>query len=623
MHRIHSAQWPTLAPRILTQAPGRSRSFGMRNSALGCSLQAGIESLQGARASNSQVHIPRTQRRVARSARATTGRGSSSFCFEVAATAGVCRWVASTVRRRRLSTLARKAAAAAVQSEENLGTMVSPSVVTSADAAVTGVYDTIRSVESPAIPFVSVKTLGEDGISPAIGAEVWIRARVATVRVKGKSTFVVLREDSLYTVQACKFKDKEDGGESATAVSRFFKSIPLESIVDLCGVLAEANVSSCTQSNVELQIKRVFCVCRAAAQLPFLMADAQRSEEEIVASQGSKRPFVRVLPDLRLDHRWLDLRVPAHNAILRIQSAVCRLFRESLAKRGFVEIHSPKLIAGESEGGAEVFRVDYFGSKASLAQSPQLYKQMAMSADMPGAFEVGPVFRAENSNTARHLCEFTGLDLEMPIRWHYDEVIQVIHETLSSIFLRLEEEHQEELTIIRKMYPSEAPKFPLSEPCVLHWDEAMELLRSNGEPREDIMADLSTNEEKLLGSLVREKYGSDLFFLDQYPSAVRPFYTMPSKEKPEFSNSYDVIFCGQEIGSGAQRCHDPELLEARCASLGVPTEPLQSYIESFRHGVPPHGGVGLGLERIVQLYLGLDNIRKASMFARDPTRLTP
>ena len=228
MHRIHSAQWPTLAPRIFTQAPGRSRSFGMRNSALGCSLQAGIESLQGARASNSQVHIPRTQRRVARSARATTGRGSSSFCFEVAATAGVCRWVASTVRRRRLSTLARKAAAAAVQSEENLGTMVSPSVVTSADAAVTGVYDTIRSVESPAIPFVSVKTLGEDGISPAIGAEVWIRARVATVRVKGKSTFVVLRENSLYTVQACKFKDKEDGGESATAVSRFFKSIPLD-----------------------------------------------------------------------------------------------------------------------------------------------------------------------------------------------------------------------------------------------------------------------------------------------------------------------------------------------------------------------------------------------------------
>jgi len=538
----------------------------------------------------------------------------------MAATAGVCRWVASAVGRRRLSTLARKAAAEAQSA--NL-TAINPAVVTDPDAPITGIYDTIRSTDSLAVHFTSVKTLGEEQTGPAIGEEIWIRARIATVRIKGKSTFVVLRENSLYTVQACKFKDKEDGGESATAVARFFKSIPLESIVDVCGVVAEANVSSCTQSNVELQIKRVFCVCRAAAQLPFLMADAQRSEDEIIASQDSKRPFVRVLPDLRLDHRWLDLRVPAHNAILRIQSAVCKLFRDSLTKRGFVEIHSPKLIAGESEGGAEVFRVDYFGSNASLAQSPQLYKQMAMSADIPGAFEVGPVFRAENSNTARHLCEFTGLDLEMPIRWHYDEVIQVIHETLSSIFQRLEEEYQEELKVIRKMYPSEAPKFPISEPCVLHWDEAMELLRSNGEPREDIMEDLSTNEEKLLGNLVREKYGSDLFFLDQYPSAVRPFYTMPSKDKPEFSNSYDVIFCGQEIGSGAQRCHDPELLEARCEELGVRTGPLQPYIESFRHGVPPHGGVGLGLERIVQLYLGLDNIRKASMFARDPTRLTP
>ncbi|CAK9118648.1 unnamed protein product [Durusdinium trenchii] len=475
------------------------------------------------------------------------------LCFAVAA--GLSR-VSMSTNRRRLSSLPRSA------ENDNLGSTVTPAVATSSDGPTTGVYETIRSTDSLPVDFTSVNSLGVDGISPEIGAEVWIRARVATIRVKGKSTFVVLRQNSLHTVQACKFKEKEDGGESAAAVARFFKSISLESIVDVCGVLAEANVSSCTQNNVELQIRRVFCVSHAAQQLPFLLADAQRSEEEILASQGSKRPFVRVLPDLRLDSRWLDLRVPAHNAILRIQSAVCRSFRESLSQRGFVEIHSPKLISGESEGGAEVFRVDYFGSKASLAQSPQLYKQMAMSADLPGAFEVGPVFRAENSNTARHLCEFTGLDFEMPIRWHYEEVIKVIHETLSTIFHRLEEEQQEELTIIRKMYPSEAPRF-LEEPCVLHWEEAMELLSSNGAHREDIMEDLSTGEEKMLGNLVREKYGTDLFFLDQYPSAVRPFYTMPSHDRPEFSNSYDVIFCGQEIGSGAQRCHDPQLLEGQ------------------------------------------------------------
>jgi len=523
-------------------------------------------------------------------------------------------------RSRRFSALLRSA-----EAEMSVETVQLESV-TEPDAPTVGFYETIRSTDVPPMAFSAVSTLGtQDG--PEIGAEIWVRARVATVRVKGKSTFVVLRQNSLHTVQACKFKDKEDGGESATAVAKFFKALPLESLVDLRGVLAEANVSSCTQTNVELQIKQVFCVCQAAQQLPFLMADAQRSEEEIEASQGSKRPFVRVLPDLRLDNRWLDLRVPAHNATLRIQSAVCRFFRDSLTKRGFVEIHSPKLIAGESEGGAEVFRLDYFGTRASLAQSPQLYKQMAISADIPGAFEVGPVFRAENSNTPRHLCEFTGLDFEMPILWHYDEVIQVIHTTLSGAFLRLEEECAAELHAVRQMYPSEAPEVPGPDepPCVLHWDEAMEMLQTapSDSKRTDLMADLSTEEERLLGSLVKEKYGSDLFFLDRYPSSVRPFYTMPSKDTPEYSNSYDVIFRGQEIGSGAQRCHDPELLEARCAELGVPTEPLQPYIDSFRHGVPPHGGVGLGLERIVQLYLGLDNIRKAVMFARDPTRLSP
>jgi aspartyl-tRNA synthetase len=404
--------------------------------------------------------------------------------------------------------------------------------------------------------------------------------------------------------------------------AKFFKSLPLESLLDVRGVLVEANVSSCTQSTVELQMDRAYVVSESQATLPFLLADAQRGEKEIEASQETDRPYVRVLPELRLDNRWLDLRVPANNGIMRVQSAVCRIFRSTLTAKGFIEIHSPKLIAGESEGGAEVFRTDYFGRQASLAQSPQLYKQMAMSADLPGVFEVGPVFRAENSNTNRHLCEFTGLDLEMPIDWHYDEVIAVIHETLVSICDGVESECADVLAVIRKMYPSEAPRIPKDSPCVVHWPEAMEMLAGAGFER-DPMHDLSTEEERTLGRLVLEKYGSDLFFLDRYPSSVRPFYTMPCRDQPEYSNSYDVIFRGQEIGSGAQRCHDPELLEARCRELEVPMEPLQPYIDSFRHGVPPHGGVGLGLERIVQLHLGLDNIRKAALFVRDPVRLSP
>lgn len=424
----------------------------------------------------------------------------------------------------------------------------------------------------------------------------------------------------MHTLQCVKFKSKEDP-DSAKVIAQFLKATALESIVDVLGTLVEAKVGGCTQSNVEMQIERIYRVSAASQQLPFLLADAQRSEEDIQASQDTDRPFVRVLPDLRLDHRWLDLRVPAHNATLRVKATVCKIFRESLQQRGFIEIHTPKLLAGESEGGAEVFRTDYFGQKASLAQSPQLYKQMALSADFPGVFEIGPVFRAENSNTARHLCEFTGLDFEMPIQFHYNEVMAVVYQCLADICSKLEEECPDSLAVIRKMYPAEPPLVP-TEPCIVHWEEAMEMMKVEGIER-NVMEDLSSEEERALGKIVREKRGSDLFILDRYPSAVRPFYTMPSKADPAYSNSYDVIFRGQEIGSGAQRCHDPELLIARCEDLGVPIGPLGPYIESFRHGVPPHGGVGLGLERIVQLYLGLDNIRKASMFVRDPARLSP
>eukprot|EP00438_Fugacium_kawagutii_P028588 Skav226680 [mRNA] locus=scaffold3971:22577:23323:- [translate_table: standard] len=225
MYRIHSAQWPALAPRILTQSPSKNleNAFG----AVGSGIPMICDGSFAARASGTHPHVPSVQRAI-RSFRGTERRSVLCSCFQVAAaaaTVSICRRVAAH-RARRSSTLARKAAAQ-VQTEENLGAMVSPLVATDPDAPVTGVYDTIRSVESLAVPFTNVKTLGAEN-GPAIGEEVWIRARVATVRVKGKSTFVVLRENSLYTVQACKFKDKEDGGESATAVARFFKSIPLD-----------------------------------------------------------------------------------------------------------------------------------------------------------------------------------------------------------------------------------------------------------------------------------------------------------------------------------------------------------------------------------------------------------
>jgi len=528
-------------------------------------------------------------------------------------------------RRRRgircgAASVARAAGASAVGLVESVAEEISVSRLSELDCPPVGNYEVICSDQAPVHVFEAISTLGtEEGAKP--GTTIWIRARVAAVRVKGKTTFVVLRQHSLHTVQAVKFKSKEDGGESAKQFAQFFKALPLESVVDINGTVVEANVSGCTQSKVELQMNRAYCVSQASSTLPFLLADAQRSDAQIEASLTTDRPYVRVLPDLRLDFRWLDLRIPAHNAIMRVQGGVCHLFRNALMEQGFIEIHSPKLIAGESEGGAEVFRTDYFGKQASLAQSPQIYKQMAISADLPGVFEVGPVFRAENSNTSRHLCEFTGLDLEMPIRWHYSEVIDMVHMTLFKICKGIEAEYQDVLDVVRSMYPSEAPLVS-KEPCVVHWEDMNEMLKGAGIER-DPLVDLSTEEERILGKLVREKYETDIFFLDRYPSAVRPFYTMPCKDDPSLSNSFDVIFRGQEIGSGAQRCHDPKVLQDRCDALGVPMGPLQAYIDSFRHGVSPHGGVGLGLERIVQMYLDLDNIRKAVFFARDPARLSP
>lgn len=467
--------------------------------------------------------------------------------------------------------------------------------------------------------FGRVADLGTDHVA---GDRVWLRGRLHSIRVKGGSCFLVLRQDSFHTVQACYFKDKERPEESQKMI-KYLKSLTVESIIDLQGTLVDADVKSCSIQNVEVQIERIHAVTKADAILPFLVEDAARSEAEVEASQETERPFPRLGQELRLDHRWMDLRAPANNAIMRIQSAVCQLFRESLYQQGFTEIHTPKLIAGESESGAGVFTTDYFGTTACLAQSPQLYKQMAISSDLERVFEIGPVFRAENSHTRRHLCEFTGLDLEMAITDHYMETLEVVHRLFKHIFEGLETRWAKELAVIREQYDSEPVTFT-DEPCVLHWPEAMEILKKEGFDIGDGMSDLTGAMELALGRVVKETYGADFFMLDKYPSSIRPFYTMPDAEDPLFSNSYDMFIRGQEICSGAQRCHDPDLVAEILQQKGIEAgEGLKAYIESFRHGVSPHAGAGIGLERVVFLYLGLDNVRKASMFPRDPNRCTP
>lgn len=450
------------------------------------------------------------------------------------------------------------------------------------------------------------------------GQTVVVRARLQAVRAKGKSAFLVLRQQTA-TVQAVLFVDDVTVSKSMV---KYASTISKESIVDVMGkvTVPETPVEACSQSTVEIQVLGVHCVSRAA-MLPFDIADAARSPLAIAAAAAAGEILATVAQDTRLDNRVVDLRTPANQAIFRVQSAVCQLFRESLLSEGFIEIHTPKLLSGASEGGAAVFRTDYLGRDACLAQSPQFYKQMAICADLHRVFEIAPVFRAEKSDTHRHLCEFMGLDMEMAINESYHEVLDVLDRLFVYMFRGMETKCARELAVIGEQYPF-APLQYLPQTLRLTFAEGIQMLQKAGF-NVDPLGDLNTELERSLGQLVKEKYGTDFYILHRYPLAIRPFYTMPCPDDPAYSNSFDIFIRGEEIISGAQRIHDAKLLTERATEHGIPIDQVQSYIDSFKWGAPPHGGAGVGLERVVMLYCGLDNIRKTSMFPRDPKRLTP
>lgn len=462
------------------------------------------------------------------------------------------------------------------------------------------------------------------------GKEVLVRGFLHTSRGVGKGAFVLLRS-SLYTVQCVAFEDQDGGKIPSTMIKYMTGGVPVESIVDVHGILTCPTnpVEGATQSEVEIQVTKFHCVNKATAAMPFQMEDACRPEPK-ETDVGAYNPEEnqssveggRVGQETRLDHRWIDLRTPANQSIFRIQSGVCTLFREYLLSQNFIEIHTPKLLSGASEGGADVFTLDYFGKPACLSMSPQLHKQMAAACGgFEKVFEIGPVFRAENSNTRRHLCEFTGLDLEMAISEHYDEVLDVIGNLFVFIFDGLKERFGNELERVREQHGFEDLQY-LKKTLKIDYATGCKLLREAGVEQGDY-DDLSTENEKKLGGIVKEKYNTDFYIMDKYPLSVRPFYTMPDPNNPKLSNSYDIFIRGQEILSGAQRVHEPKLIEERAAAWGIDVETISSYVDSFRNGALPHGGGGIGLERVVMLYLGLPNIRKSSMFPRDPRRIEP
>ncbi|KAL1708745.1 hypothetical protein EV121DRAFT_196530 [Schizophyllum commune] len=468
-----------------------------------------------------------------------------------------------------------------------------------------------KSQSRPRQPRFQISTLEEH-----VGETVILRARVHTSRGKGNVVFLVLRQ-RIDTIQAVLTAKPE---KVSKPMVKWASGLSDESIVLVEGVVTAVPtpIQSTTIHNAEIQISKIHLIAGLSATLPFTIDDASRSEAEL---QAADTQYNKVLLDTRLNNRIVDLRTQTNQAIFKLQAAIGSLFRDYLSARGFTEIHSPKLQGQATESGASVFKVSYFKGNAFLAQSPQLAKQMCIAADFERVYEIGPVFRAEDSNTHRHLTEFMGLDLEMTIEEHYHEVMEMLDGLFKSIFAGLKEQYKTEIDAVYRQFPAEEFKWR-EETLVLSFKEATDMLAEDGVPREDL-DDINTENEKRLGRLVKAKYDTDYYIIDKFPMALRPFYTMPDPNDPTLSNSYDFFMRGEEILSGAQRIHDPNLLIESMRAKGVNPDDMKDYINSFRLGCAPHGGGGIGLERVLMLFLKLNNIRRASLFPRDPKRLEP
>ncbi|KAI0201268.1 aspartyl-tRNA synthetase [Astrocystis sublimbata] len=501
------------------------------------------------------------------------------------------------------------------------------------------------------------------------GKNVVVRAWLQNSRIQSaKMGFVELRKGANWTIQGVVMAsitgtgaDTQLPADGTPLISRrmvkWITAVNPESYV-----VVEAKVKrplepvkSCRISGLELHITKCFVLAPAPAVLGMTMsvanqpvvnfsdetpspADAEKAEEAAAAAaaaeKGNTMPSASMLT--HLDNIAMHKRAPVQQAIADVRVQVKRLFRTYLEERRFKEFEPPCLIGAASEGGANVFQLKYFGQEAYLAQSPQFYKQFEIAGGRERVFSISPVFRAENSNTPRHMTEFTGLDLEMEITKSYTEILSVLEGVLLNIFRGVQERCAEEIEIARAVYPSEPILLPEPGKEVrLTFAEAQKLLREEGPEefrnvRDD--EDMSTPQEKALGAVVREKYKTDFYVIDKFPETARPFYAKLDDsgetvgDNVRVTNAFDFFLRGQEILSGGQRVHDPEELETRIRAKGVDPESagIKEYLTVFRQvGVPPHGGGGIGLDRVVAWLLALPSVHLAASYPRTPKRLLP
>ncbi len=320
--------------------------------------------------------------------------------------------------------------------------------------------------------------------------------------------------------------------------------------------------------------------------------------------------------DKRLDFRFLDVRREREKNIFWLRSKIYAKTVEFFEKEGFVNIQTPKFTEAGVESGAEEFKLPYFGKTASLAQSPQIYKQMSVVSGLEKVYSIEPIFRAEKSHTTRHLTEFTGIDIEMGFIENENDVMDVVEKYFHFLLTEIKENYPNELKKLTVSIdvPAKIPRFSIKE--------ARKVLLEKGKfiAEDD---DLDSESEKLVGDYIRNTYQNDFVFMLDYPWKKRPFYHMRPSHDKTITQSFDLLYKGMEIGTGAQREHRLEVLEAQAKEKGIDLQKMNFYRDIFRYGCPPHGGIGLGLDRIVQQMLNLGNVREAILLPRDPERLTP
>jgi nondiscriminating aspartyl-tRNA synthetase len=427
-------------------------------------------------------------------------------------------------------------------------------------------------------------------LSGHVDERVRVRGWVQAVRDQKRVQFVILRDES-GLVQAVLPKE-----EPPSELNEAISTLAAESSVTVVGTLvADERVKL---GGVELRLES-------------LHVDGASEHELPIAADSSL--------DKRMDWRYLDLRRPDRRLIFEIQTTVEHAMREFWRAQGFIELHSPKLMGSASESGAELFKVDYFGRTAFLAQSPQFYKQMAMSAGFGRVFEIGPVFRANPSFTSRHDTEFTSVDVEISWIDSHEDVMAFEEAWLAHVLARVAEVHG---SAIEETFGGEVvvpsvpfPRVPLAT--------AKDLLRERGHDAPGPDDDLDPASERALSALIAEEQGHEFAFVTDYPTAVRPFYHMRYDEDPGLTKSFDLLWRGIEITTGAQREHRYDRLLAQAEEKGVETEPIQYYLDFFRYGPPPHGGFGFGLTRLLMQLCRQDNVREVTFLYRGPHRLEP